>query len=284
MECKRQTTNDLYRQRFGVFSYLGNFPLAQDTRKRPQGTTQTAQRGLYTANLRLGKGPDAYFSPPQFHTVGDMYTEVLPPQLKDHDSAAKARELHRGSWKAGPKGTYGLFSAFPHGSEPPQQGRPLSSGPKNFYTKSGNSGTLGKYPEYMSDPYERKADLLKQHRKRQRDKCLKGAFKTTVYGSKNFGGLRDTFGCDREFTEKTRPVTYAGIRHERPFLPTNEAKHFGKHPQHAADPVPSDPKRPREGQWKYTHLYRTVPCPPVLAFANNTVAESSFGRFVNKQL
>ena len=287
-----QPRSDPYKQRYGLFSYPGTLAAGEDSYKRSQpvrrNPEETKARNFYTVQPKKGQLNEAYFSAPQFVSVGDKYVEKAPLYRKEFESVQAMRQTHAAGWKGGAKTQPNVFSTFAYQVDPIREcpcyklpDGTVQQGPKNFYTAAGKRGAAGstpntlfsRHPEYVLDPYERKDQHLRGQRINERQQRLEAPFRTTDYGAKNFTSNKQTFGLDREMEDRSRTQSQPGLKHEKPFLPTNPAKEqstIGKYPQHVADPFPEKTFDQRSGGvWRPVHNYKSVPAPSVVNHIRN---------------
>jgi hypothetical protein len=104
---------------------------------------------------------------------------------------------------------------------------------KNFFTSPGKRGsnglgaTFGRYPEHISDPYERRDELRRQHRARQNGKMLGGpSFKSMSRGGHDFGNRGDESDGTPITAIGLRPLGHSqstGNAHQnfKPWMPTS---------------------------------------------------------------
>lgn len=286
---------DPYNQRLGLFSFPGTLAISDDTYSRgkpslknPDGSVKIAPRNFLTTKNKRGKTPDCYFS--NYEYKEDKYD---PKALKKLDkSKTERKKIHEAPWKPdGPlKEPYSLFESLPTENFK-QIKRKLPDGsvytsPKNFLTsppKKGDPATtpgvmLGEYPEHKPDPYDRRAQLSREQAKRDKAKMQEQAFKTTVYGNRNFFDDKSTFGGQNPKPKVVRPSSFHGIRHEAPFVPPNPPRigtTFEKFPEHIPDPFEVKVKKQKTEMvsWKTSYVERTKPCPSVSNMVQNLRSE-----------
>lgn len=237
---------DPYKEKYGLFSYTGSLAIGDDSydkRKIPErnkdGSVKTAPRNFLTKPVKTGKTADVYFSSPLFHSIGDKYKDPNRAQSIEKERASKMYEKQDAPFK--PCGTLHekpiLFEHMPEQVEKRINRKlpdgSVALGPRNFLTKPAQKGqpnstpgvTLGEYPEYQTDPYERKKDMIREEKKKHQKMMQETAFKSTAYGNRPFTTDQATYGEDFPMKPRPRPQSTAtGIKHDRPFLPSNPPK------------------------------------------------------------
>ena len=271
---------DPYKEKYGLFSYTGSLAIGDDSydkrkipERNPDGSVKTAPKNFLTKPVKSGKTTDVYFSAPQFHTIGDKYKDPDRVHSIERERASKMYQQMEAPFKpcgsAHEKVT--LFDHMPERVEKTIKRKlpdgSVELGPRNFLTKPPKKGhanstpgvTLGEYPEYKSDPYERKRELLREEKKRQRAKMQEAAFKTVSHGNRPFSSDADTFGGDLDIKPRIRPhSTVGGVKHDRPFIPSNPPKSgiydktLSKFPEYIPDPMPvtGKPEKKEEAPWR----------------------------------
>mmetsp|Transcript_11889 Transcript_11889/g.11938 ORF Transcript_11889/g.11938 Transcript_11889/m.11938 type:complete len:187 (-) Transcript_11889:19-579(-) len=158
--------------------------------------------------------------------------------------------------------------------------------PRNFLTnppKKGEAAStpgvlIGGYPEHQADPYNRKDQLAREQAKRDKAKMQEQPFKSMVYGEKPFFDDKSTYGGENPKGRVKRPSTYAGIQHDRAFIPPNpmrEGSTLAPFPEHM--PEPYDPAIKKDNReivpWKTTYKERTKPSVSVSSMVVNLRTE-----------
>ena len=212
---------DPYNQRYGLFSFPGPLHIGDNTaaekllrHRNPNGSVTTQDKNFLTQPLKSGTTPEAYFSTPSYHP--DLYSP--PTALK---SILKPLEKTDFTQKAGPFHPSGAFKEHPvvyeyqsSGSQstPNLRGKGVlpSTGPKNFLTrelKKGHAGstpglTLGQEFQHLPDPYERKEEMARQERAREKAKAVSpGPFRGMGYTGNNFSSAQDLYSEQRRSAE-----------------------------------------------------------------------------------
>ena len=198
------------------------------------------------------------------------------------------RKKHEESWRPGGNVTESM-SLFPH--EPSdvfksikrrQADGTVRLEPRNFYTsppKKGNNTpgvTIGPYPEFIPDPYDRKDKLKRGKSSNVRGVVHDAPFKTTDHGNTTFTKDMDVYGGDVKQKPPKRSSSQKGVPHDQPFKPPNPSHgEIGKYPEYMPNPmhVPKRKAPSEQEPWKATTRQRTSPSPSVTANYKNLRSE-----------
>lgn len=290
---------DPTNQKFGLFSYPGTLAISDKPyftktacHKNPEGKVDTKPSNFLTNPAKRGKTPNVYFSSLPYKSDGSIQTNK--PYLADKLRDEERKKYHDLAWKPGGALAEPL-SLFPH--EPSETIKKINKrgedglvelGPRNLYTAPAKEGGAmvtpglligGKAYEYVGDPYDRKQQILKAERLKNRMKMQSEVFKPPNPSGRNFFDDKTTY-AQVVIKPKTmkKSSTEKHFKHSAPFLPSNPGKAgctIGKYPEHMADPLASPKRRPPSEQipWRPSTNYRTRPTPSIINLASNLRSE-----------
>lgn len=276
-ELMQASRFDPYLPRYGLFSFTGTLAIGDDSigkrtkpKRDPDGKVTTAPRNFYTKQVKKGKTNDVYFSTPSFHTVGDRYID--PHLILSRTKPAPTTEDVPPFKPGGPVEQH--YSLYPHASaevvvkqaKKDEDGRVIV-GPRGFVVSPPRKGQAGATPNLtfssfpaMNDPYDRKKQLDKEDRIRQKA-LIRGdkPFRSNSPGDRDFTSSAEAFGHVAQPLHSTMRVTRSAVfaEHDHPFKPPNPPKSgiasmtIGKYPEHKPDPEPKAPSPPHfENPWR----------------------------------
>jgi hypothetical protein len=291
---------DPYKKRFGLFSYPGTLAISEDSLGRHKlplrdtdGKVLTAPKNLYTSNGKKGHINDAYFSPPQFATVGEPFKDNFAINHSlNKERAQRMAATHEVAFRPGGARKEAV-ALYPHESDfvdsrknyRDSETREVKTGPKNFMTspaKKGEANTtpgvlIGGYPQHGIDPYERKAQMHREERIKHNAKLQPQAFKGMSHGDREFANVPKTYGLDVEIPPKKTRAATVGFHHDKPFAPSNPAKKgvtdktLAPFPEYMSRQL-RDKVRAQtmsEHYWRHTYNERTKPSPSVATLPRN---------------
>lgn len=282
---------DPKNQKYGLFSFPGTLAVSnrayfQETKakKNSDGTVKVGPRNFLASHVKRGKTPDAYFSYPEY--VADKYTPLVEPFKSDKERADQMRKKHDNSWRPGGKVSES-YIIYPHEASDvfktikrKQADGSVRLEPRNFYTsppKKGNNTpgvTIGKYPEHIPDPYERKEKLMRGKSQKGNGVIHDEAFKGTDHGNGTFWKDIDVYGIDSKVlvSKPKRSSSQKGAHHDLPFRPPNPTKgEIGKYPEYMPNPmhVPKRKAPAEQEPWRASTQQRTCPTPSVSSNVKN---------------
>jgi len=191
---------------------------------------------------------------------------------------------------------YGTFAGpIPHFEGIARGGSDYKQPGKNFYTNPGKLGTgygylgvtLGKYPEYKSEPYERNLQLASKENEAAKSKLTgKGSFYLNMHPQSYF----DTNPYKGGSMVGTRDQSAGSANDIKPFRPSNPGKLPGGSHQGTFDPFPAHARDPYviKNINRVTDIVNSsgkkyVPIPGPKSAPINSVLHQNILRSVNSQ-
>jgi Domain of unknown function (DUF4586) len=293
---------DPKNQKYGLFSFPGTLAISNrpyfhesKPKKNEDGTVKLGPRNFLASHVKRGKTPDAYFS--SFEYVPEKYTGQKLPFRTEKERADLMKKKHEQNWKPGGKVNESA-SLFPHEASEVFKTikRKLPDGsvrlePKNFYTSPPKKGsntpgvTLGPYPEFMPDPFDRKEKFKKEKSSKAKIVSHESPFKTTEHGGKTFAKDAEVYGEDDKIIKKPkRSVSQKIAKNDVPFKPSNPSHGpIGNYPEYIPNPNPAVKRKPPSDQipWKAPVRHRTSPSPSLTYNVKNLRSEFPMLRNLN---
>lgn len=269
-----ETRFDPFKQQFGQFSIPGNLAVGDDfharekpSKKTADGKVITAPRNFLTKIPKQGQTNEALFSLPEY--ICDTYKDPTPIYIREKERAESMMQYHGKPWKS--NGTYKeplvgfeyqSIQADQKASKRDTDGK-ITLGPKGFFTSPPKKGagaetpglSIGKYPEYISNPYDSHEDWLKEQRIKEKSLRYEAPFRPSSVQGRNFTDSKTLYDYSKTLTTTGKQTTYTGISHGKPFMPfssTLPGATIGKFPEHVTDPFPENerPLKKELAPWK----------------------------------
>ncbi|EGR34901.1 hypothetical protein IMG5_001300 [Ichthyophthirius multifiliis] len=227
------------KQRFALFSQPPSLATGDDKQyqkiyhqRDENGKPITEARNIQSTALKRGKAKDAYFSVLGFTTIGDKYID--PDSINRQYELEKKKKIKQDQVFKPPSGYKTIInSAFKHENEDVYNKKNYRDADGKVLTQSKNITTnpssklQSKHYPHLPDQYERQRQLRIQEMKKHQELLgEKAAFRSTVFGRRNFFNDKKTFG-EEGLNLKKRPQTnikFNIINHDAPFKPSNPNK------------------------------------------------------------
>lgn len=267
-------------QKYGLFSFPGTLAIAKSpyfnetkSHKGKDGTVQLGPANILTRATRTGNSPCDYFSPPLFSS--DKYTSNVSFFASEKERTKGMLKNHDTKWKppGKPIENLSLYEHKPSETLKTIKRKQLDGSvltdPRNFYTSPGKKGsttpgiTFGKYPEYMSDPY----DLKKP--KKIVNSIHDSPFKSTDFGSRYFTKDLELYNNESLIKKpQKKSVSHSWAPHDLPFRPSGKVSYAFNKP---VEYIPSPPmlkkrvKNPdcEKEPWRCPISARSSPTPSI---------------------
>ncbi|CAG9316428.1 unnamed protein product [Blepharisma stoltei] len=299
-EFLKESKENSTKSRYGLFSFTGTLAISDDagyyktaSKKLPDGTVKTGPKNFSTSPTRTGKGPDVYFSKPEFLN-GDLYRDPIKPQLNEKERAEKMKKSHDVPFRpAGPVEEPKGYENMPTQTFHYRQREPDGSvklEPRNFFTSPPKAGaanctpgvTFDKKIDYIPDPYDRVKELNRQKAAADKAKLQDRPFKPSSPSGYTFSDFKTALE-DSKIPLKIKSPKYKMnvLKHDRPFFPASPTKKnileacFDKYPEHMSNPLTYPQRKSPSSQapWKPTVNFITKPSPSVAQNLANIRAE-----------
>lgn len=226
----------------------------------------------------------------EFDEYQDPYKIVNKYRNTDR---SKIEKTHKGSFK--PSGSAAKLKKNIEYISDPVTARPLTASnaesQKNFFTNPAKKGfggsvgiTLGKFFEYLPDPYERKKEHASKEWSEHKKKMGNKPFFITFKKRKCFTPDFQFFRIPSDLPEHKSPEPFSDTRPA--FRPNNPPKKgynctLEPYPEHISDPPTDFQQRPSTTQnpWRYTTKWTTGPTVSVQKYNQQVRPHNSSSQF-----
>lgn len=276
---------DAFQPKYGLFSFAGTLailPHEYDKKlqkeRDSEGKVKTTPKNITVSPIKLGKGPDVYFSIPGFLSEGDRYRDPGNLTISDKERAAKTKKVHDSPFKS--PGPFELKSQYEHLSELVPKKRNKSTCPRGFYTCPTKKGNPNCTPGLSFSDYNYVPDPIRSKRVKNSQVSIETpGFKPTCNSPQLFDPTIYKF----EGVLPVKQILKAKLKnpHDLPFKPSSPTKNnlidalfskFEHIPPRAISPKFSKAIEEKV-QWKPSTRNFSTPTPAVATMRSNLKKE-----------